>query len=247
MWNIEYFDEEKIKVLFRKYPNELLGLKVRISKDIVGDLGLHPLKRSIEIANLLKCSIAVHTTNPCSDTSELVKLFRKGDIFAHVYHGTGSTIIGNDNHVLPEVKDARKRGVIFDAANGKNHFSFKTAESALDDGFAPDIISSDFSNLTMFMEPVFGLPWLMSKYLLLGMQLNDIVAACTSTPARLIGMDNEIGTLSPGTCADVAILKPVNHKCDFRDSFNEIRVGEKLLLPQLTIRAGHIVFRQLNF
>lgn len=243
----KYFDEEKMRTLFKKYPNDILGLKVRVSKEIVGELGLDPIKGAIELADKLKCPIAVHTTNPCCDTKELIQLFRKGDIFAHVYHGKGSTIIGDDTHVLPEVVAARKRGVIFDAANGKNHFAFKTAESALADGFAPDIISSDFSNMTLFKQPVLGLPWLMSKYLALGMKLNDIVAACTSTPARLMGMENEIGTLSNGACADVAILKFVDHKCDFKDCFDNICTGKKLLLPQATIRAGRIMFRQMNF
>lgn len=243
----KYIDVEGIKLLFRKYPDELRGLKIRISKEIVGDLGLEPIKKALEIAEQIECPIVVHTTNPCCDTRELIQLFRAGDVFAHAYHGMGSTIIGSDKHVLPEVKEARKRGVIFDAANGRSHFAFKTAEAALLDNFLPDVISSDLSETTMFKEPVFGLPWLMSKYLTLGMNFNDIIAACTSTPARLMGMEDEIGTLSPGACADVAILKPIDHKCKFYDSFNDSRYGEKLLLPHMTIRAGRIVFRQLNF
>ncbi len=105
-----------------------------------------------------------------------------------MFHGKGSTIIGQDGKVLPEVMAARKRGVIFDAANGKSHFAFKTAKAALADGFMPDIISSDLTWMTMFKQPTFGLPWLMSKYLALGMKLSDIVKACTATPAAVIGM-----------------------------------------------------------
>lgn len=243
----KYYDEEKMERLFRQYPHELLGLKVRQSKEVVGELGLTPLKRALQIAAQLSCRVAVHTTDSPGTTSELVQLFRPGDIFAHVYHGKGSTIIGPDNCVLPEVKEARKRGVIFDAANGRNHFSFKTARAALEDGFAPDVISSDLTWLTMFKQPVFGLPWLMSKYLALGMELEDIVAACTSTPAQLLGMAGEIGTLAPGACADIAIMKLIDHRCEFLDVTGDNCRGEKLLLPQVTIRAGRIVFRQLNF
>lgn len=69
----------------------------------------------------------------------------------------------------------------------------------------------------------------------------------TSTPARLMGMEDEIGTLGPGKCADVAIIKLIEHECEFLDCFNERRIGQELLLPQATIRAGNIVFRQLDF
>lgn len=243
----KYYDEDKIKLLFRKYSDELLGLKLKASAEVVGNLGITPVKRSFELAEELGCSVAVHTNNPVPNTVELVKLFRKGDIFTHVYHGSGSTIIGEDGHVLSEIREARERGVIFDAANGKSNFGFDTAIAALADGFEPDIISSDLTWLTMFREYAVGLPWLMSKYLALGMNLNDIVAACTSTPARFMGMENEIGTLSPGACADVAILKPIDHECKFTDIFGRSIVGQELLLPQMTIRDGRILFRQLNF
>jgi dihydroorotase len=243
----KYYDEEKMDCLFKKYPQELLGLKVRQSKDVVGELGLSPFKKALEIAERLSCKVAVHTTDSPGTTSELVKLFRQGDIFAHVFHGKGSTIIGEDGNILPEVKEARKRGVIFDAANGRNHFAFRTAQAALANGFMPDIISSDLTWLTMFKQPTVGLPWLMSKYLALGMKLSDVVAACTANPASAMGMTGEIGTLAPGACADVTILKLVDYPCDFVDVAGDHHTGTKLLLPQATIRAGRLVFRQLNF
>ncbi len=241
------YDEDKMELLFKKYPQELLGLKVRQSRDVVGELGLSPLRKALQIAERLSCRVAVHTTDSPGTTRELVKLFRKGDIFAHAYHGKGSTIVGEDGKILLEVKEARQRGVLFDVANGKNHFAFQTAKAALKDQFLPDIISSDMSWLTMFRSPVFGLPWLMSKYLSLGMKLYDIVAACTATPAAVMGMSGEIGTLSPGSCADITILKLIDYPCEFMDVAGDRCNGTQLLLPQATIRAGRLVFRQLNF
>lgn len=243
----QYYDEYKMDYLFSKFPDEILGLKLKQSKDIVGELGLAPIKKAIQIAEKLSCQVAVHTTDPVPNSTELVNTLRKDDIYTHVYHGKGSTIIGTDGRVLPAIKKARERGVIFDAANGKSNFSFKTAEAALQDGFLPDIISSDLTWLTMYKQPVFSLPWLMSKYLALGMPLKDIVAACTSTPARLMKMEKEIGTLASNACADVAIFKLINHSCEFRDIDGEQRYGKTLFLPQATIRAGRIVYRQLNF
>ena len=243
----KYFDEDKMAMLFRRYPDDLLGIKLRISKEVVGDLGFAPLRKALPLAERLSCRVAVHSTNPPGETRELAELFRQGDIFVHAFHGKGSTIIGSDNRVLPEVKAARKRGVIFDAANGKSHFAFTTAVTALADGFAPDIISSDLGWVTLFKQPMVSLPWVMSKYLALGMDLCDIVAACTAAPARLMGMEREIGTLSPGSCADIAIFRLVEQPCEFYDSLGMSRIGQQLLMPQATIRAGRIVFRQVNF
>lgn len=242
-----YFDEDRMEQLFRRYPDSLIGLKVRQSRDVVGGLGLSPFKRALKVADRLSCRVEVHTTDSPGETTDLVNLFRPGDIFTHVFHGIGNTIIGRDGHVLPAVREARKRGVIFDAANGRNHFAFKTAEAALADGFAPDVLGSDLTWLTFGKEPAFGLPWLMSKYLALGMKLPDVIAAVTATPARVFGMEKEIGTLAPGACADVALFKLVRKKCTFRDILGESRTGEQLLLPQATWRAGRLVFRQLNF
>lgn len=243
----KFYDEDKMELLLRRYAGEVLGLKIRLSKEVVGDLGLAPLERALEIAERLSCPIAVHVTNPAAETREVAELLRPGDIFVHVYHGQGSTIIGDDGKVIPAVREARRRGVVFDAANGRNNFVFSIAEAALADDFPPDIISADLTWMTMFRQPVFNLPWVMSKYLALGMTLNDVVRACTAAPAGLMGMSGDIGTLAPGACADVAILRLVDHPCEFLDTNGDSRTGYKLLLPQATIRAGRVVFRQLNF
>lgn len=79
---------------------------------------------------------------------ELVSLLRRGDIIAHAFHGKGSTILTDEGVVLAEVRQARERGVIFDAANGRSHFSMNTARRAIANGFLPDIISSDLSTIT---------------------------------------------------------------------------------------------------
>ena len=90
--------------------------------------------------------VCVHVTNADFTAGEICAILRPGDIFCHAMHAKGkSAIIGSDGHVLPEVRNARERGVLFDAANGRNHFSFSfdIAAAAIADGFLPDIISTD--------------------------------------------------------------------------------------------------------
>jgi dihydroorotase len=243
----KHFDREKMGALLARHRGELLGLKVRQSRDIVGPLGLEPLRATVWMADQLDCPVVVHTTDPPGSPNEIADLLRPGDIFCHVFHGTGKTIIGPDGAVLPGILAARNRGVLFDAANGRNHFVFPVAEAAIRQSFLPDVISTDITARTLLREPVIGLPHVMSKYLAMSVPLLDVVGACTSTPARLLGMQEEIGTLAPGACADVVVMQQVNHQVEFADSQGERREGRVLLAPRLTLRAGRVVFRQLDF
>jgi dihydroorotase len=242
-----YYDGEALKSLFAKYPGQLIGLKIRQGKDIVGELGLKPLQAALKIAEEIGCPVVVHVSDPPCTLDAIAALLRTGDVFCHVFHGRGPTIIARDGRVSPEIKAARKRGVVFDAANGKLNFSLAVARAAIADGFLPDVISTDLTTLTLYWDYAFGLPYLMSKYLALGVDLMDVAAACTATPAVLLGMKGVLGTLAPGALADVAILKPKRQPTRFFDHLGEQCRGETLLVPQMTVLGGQIVFRQIDF
>jgi predicted amidohydrolase len=224
-----------------------MGLKVRQSRDIVGELGLAPLQATLKMADEIGCRVVVHITDPPCPLTDIADLLRPGDVFCHVYQGIGHTIIGSDGKVLPGIKAARERGVIFDAANGKSHFTFGVARSAIADGFLPDVISTDLTVLSLYLDWAFGLPYLMSKYLNLGVGLMEVVAACTSTPAQWLGRQGQLGTFAPGAVADIAVLRPIRRPTRFRDTQGEVFMGEQLLVPQLTVLGGRIVYRQVDF
>ncbi|TYM47758.1 amidohydrolase family protein, partial [Salmonella enterica subsp. enterica serovar Typhimurium] len=95
--------------------------------------------------------------------------------------------------------------------------------------------------------PVYALPWILSKYLALGVALTDVINACTHTPAVLMGMAAEIGTLAPGAFADIAIFKLKNRHVEFADIHGETLTGTHVLVPQMTIKSGEILFRQIDF
>ncbi|EAM3777409.1 metallo-dependent hydrolase, partial [Salmonella enterica] len=240
-------DENKIHALFRQYRNVLQGLKLKVQTEDIAEYGLKPLTESLRIANDLRCPVAIHSTHPVVPMKELVSLLRRGDIIAHAFHGKGSTILTDEGAVLAEVRQARERGVIFDAANGRSHFSMNTARRAIANGFLPDIISSDLSTITKLAWPVYALPWILSKYLALGVALTDVINACTHTPAVLMGMAAEIGTLAPGAFADIAIFKLKNRHVEFADIHGETLTGTHVLVPQMTIKSGEILFRQIDF
>lgn len=242
----ELWDRNRIFALFEKHKNFLIGLKIRTSKAIVENLGLKPVQKTVEIADEIGCPICVHTTDCPTPVEDLLDLLRPGDIFCHVFHGTGEGVL-KDGKLKDAVKKARAQGIIFDAANGSNHFAFATAEAALAEGFFPDVISTDLTVKTLFKPPVYSLPYILAKYLALGCKLNDIISAVTTVPARLMGMEGRIGTLADGAYADIAIFKLVEQKVNFMDTFKQIRQGKQMFLPQMTIVNGQIMFRQLNF
>lgn len=243
----KHYDVEALKFLFAEYPGQLMGLKVRQSQDVVGELGLEPLIATLQMADEIGCRVVVHVTDPPCPLTDIADLLRPGDVFCHVFHGTGRTILGSDGKLLPGIKAARTRGVIFDAANGKSHFSFPVARAAIAEGFLPDVISSDLTVWTLYMDFAFGLPYVVSKYLNLGVGLMEVIAACTSTPAKWLGMQGQLGTLAPGALADVAVLRPIRRPTRFRDTPGEIFIGEQLLVPQMTVLGGRIVYRQVDF
>ena len=243
----KYYDETGMAELLSRHPGQLLGLKIRQSKEIVGELGTKPLEATVQIARRLNCPVVVHTTNPPVPAERLVSLLRPGDVYCHVHQGSGETIIDGNGKVRPGLVEAQKAGVIFDAANGKNNFASEVARKALAQGFFPDVISSDITARTVFGDFVFSLPYVMMKYLNLGMEIERVVAACTSVPARLLGLSGKIGTLAPGALADVAVFRQVEKPITIIDKFGDRITGQKWLIPQLTILDGKIAYRQIDF
>lgn len=246
-FNPNFFDFDRIAMLKSEYPEDILGLKIRIPRQLVIDL--HPLEKALELAEKVgNMSVCVHVTNAPASMEDVAKLLRKGDIFCHVYHGTGDTILDTSDRVLPEIHEARKRGVVFDMSNGQTNFSNAVCIKALKDGFLPDVIATDMG-INRFHRGLRArsLPFVMSKLLNFGMSLTEIVRCVTQTPAALMRMQEKIGTLAPGAFADICIMKKVARQVTFDDVFGDVRQGNKLLVPQMTFLNGNIVFAQGDF
>src|SRR5690606_32809925 len=116
---------------------------------------------------------SVHASNSPGAVGDTLAILREGDIFCHAFHGEGPTLLDKDNIVLAEVRAARDRGVLFEVAHGSRQFSMEVARACIEQDFLPDIISSDLSMLSMFRPPAFSLAHIMSKFLHLGMSIED--------------------------------------------------------------------------
>lgn len=243
-----YWDRDKIRRLFREYPNELLGLKIRMGSEIVGALGMDPLYEAVRLAEELNVPLMVHCSNPPSKMADILSPLKKGDILTHAFQDRGYSLLDEDRHIIKEAYQARERGVIFDVANANIHFSFAVAKQALLEGFLPDIISTDLTTRSLFKRPaVFNLAFVLSKYINLGMSLEQVVACATINPARLLAMSDCIGNVAIGSKADIAILKVIEHNTMFGDRKGEIIEGKYLLKPMLTCKNGELVYRDIEF
>ena len=172
--------------------------------------------------------------------SELVtKKLRPGDIYTHFYLPRVPMLDANDK-VQPYLWEARKRGVIFDVGHGAGSFVFRHAANAIKQGLVPDSISTDL-HVTSMNAGMKGMLNVMSKMLNLGMTLDDVILRSTSNPAHEIKRD-DLGTLSVGAEADVAVLKLERGTFGFTDVLGARMTGTQRLECELTLRAGKMMW-----
>lgn len=246
-------DEEAIRAILERHGERILGLKLMMGRDNVGedpDWALRLLEQTVELAQRLgpELRVVVHATDPPCAAGGIAQRLRAGDIFCHCFHGKGQTILGADGKVLPEIWAARERGVLFDAANGVSHYSHRVAKAAIAQGFLPDIISSDVVSAAVnYSRRNKGLPHLMSKYVNLGLPLHTVLRAVTETPARLLGAEGKLGTLRPGACADIAIFTVAEQAQRFDDFEDRAMTGRQNILIQATILRGELAYRRPDF
>lgn len=254
-FNPALYNIEKMERVIEANRDNLLGLKIRLSRGVVPDeTGADYLRAAVELADQLnkrlgtKLRVCVHTTNSPVTAGELADCLRPGDIFCHCYQGAGNPICGEDGVLDPKIVAARARGVIFDAANGKGNFGLQAAKRALAAGFEPDIISTDLT-IDKFNMPPYAksLPLVISKYLALGMDLMTILEKVTAAPARLMGLEGQIGTLAPGAFADIAIFERKEKHYIQKDFCDDALECSEILVPQLTMIAGEIQYCQADF
>lgn len=174
--------------------------------------------------------------------TKLLKKMRPGDMHTHIYNDRQLEVLDRrTNQVQPYMHEARKRGVLFDLGHGGGSFLWPVADRAMNQGFAPDIISTD-AHPGSILSVQADMPHTMSKMMVLGMDLNELVYRSTVTPARAIGRFPEIGTLGDGREADIAVLELEEGVFAYQDAWGMKRLGTRRIVNVLTIRAGEIVF-----
>ncbi|MFI5183417.1 MAG: amidohydrolase/deacetylase family metallohydrolase [Vicinamibacteria bacterium] len=172
--------------------------------------------------------------------AELVtRKLRPGDIYTHVYSGLRGEQ-DPSGHVNPGLIEGRKRGVFFDVGHGGGSFAWRIAVPAVQEGFLPDSLSSDL-HIGSMNTGMKDMPNMMSKFLALGLSLDDVVSRSTWNPAREIKHE-ELGHLSVGAPADVAVLRLETGSFGFVDSFGARLKGSRKVVCEMTLRDGRILY-----
>src|SRR5215831_7621749 len=170
---------------------------------------------------------------------ELLRKMQPGDIHTHVF-AQQFPVLDDDKKPSRFLFEARDRGVIFDLGHGAGSFWFRQAIPAMQNGFSPDSISTDL-HIGNVNGPVVDMLTTMSKLLNIGMPLNEVIYRSTVTPAREIGHP-ELGTLSVGAEADIALLRLEEGQFTFTDCGKARFSGAHKLTCQMTLRAGTAVY-----
>src|SRR5262249_49768396 len=167
----------------------------------------------------------------------VLALMRPGDILTHCFTGLPMKIVDDDGRLHNFAKRAWDSGVVMDIGHGTGSFSYGTAEALMSAGRRPDVISTDLHQLSV-QGPAYDLPTCMSKFLHLGMELRDVVAASTVRPAELLRIDDDVGTLRTGSFADIALFRLLTGTFPLYDIFGEMRAASSLLVNTLTVVGG---------
>ncbi|MCA1381027.1 amidohydrolase/deacetylase family metallohydrolase [Bradyrhizobium sp. BRP23] len=247
LYNIDTAQTEACAMALAENSDFLLGVKVRMSENVIFKHGLEPLKRGIQACEMCgwpaKMMVHIGGVESKELMSQILDLMRPGDVLTHAYSGAPNlssvfTNIIQDGKLLPAALAAKQRGVMFDVGHGGGSFDFTVAEVAIPGGCAPDTISSDIHVFSGNSPGIPFLPNVMSKFMLLGFTLEQVVAMATTAPAKIISRAPKIGTLQVGAPADVAIMELVEGPVSFVDTRNNRREGKAHLKPIQTVING---------
>ena len=224
-----------------------LGVKVRMSENVVNQAGIEPVKRSVRACEIagdgarVMCHIGGVATSALM--SEILDTLRRGDILTHCYSGATNlagkfTNIVQDGKLLPAAAEAKKRGVIFDIGHGGGSFDFTIAEAAMQAGVMPDTISSDIHVFSGNSPGMPYLTWVMSKFMALGFSLEKVIQMATAVPAGIINRTPKLGTLQVGAPADATVIEIVRGDVEFVDTRDNKRKGTAWIKPIQTVLGG---------
>jgi dihydroorotase len=237
--DIRWASAEQAVARARANPDLIVGIKVRLGRQMVGDDAAPAMRLAREAADALGLPLMVHVIDMRPPMSWLLPYLGRGDVVTHCYHGNEGGILGARGAVLPDVLRARERGVLFDVGHGAGSFAYRVARSAIAQGFPPDTVSSDLHAHNVG-GPAFDQATTLSKLLHAGMELTEVIRASTARPADAIRRADRIGALAPGRAADLTGFELRAGSWALPDAAGETEVVERLVVPRVVVRAGQL-------
>lgn len=236
--NLDDMDAAPTAKMARKYPEIIVGIK---TAHYAGPEWA-PVERAVEAGTLANVPVMVDfgANKPERPLAELLtKKLRPGDIYTHMYSGLRGEQ-DPSGKVNPGMWEGRKRGVLFDVGHGGGSFLWRIAVPAMKEQFLPDTISTDL-HIGSMNEGMKDELNVMSKFLAMGMSVDDVVARATWNAARALKQE-ELGHLSVGAVADVAVLRLERGEFGFVDMYGARLRGKQRLVNELTLKDGKVVY-----
>jgi dihydroorotase len=237
--NLDYCDVDLATMIVEENRDVILGIKARIDPNTTRGTGLEPLRRARALADRVGLPLMVHIGASPPPLRDIADLMRPGDILTHCCTGNTNRLIDESGAVLPFMRELWEQGVVLDVGHGTGSFSFTSAEAMLQAGVVPDVISSDIHQMSV-MGPMFDLPTTLSKFLNMGMSLPGVIARATVRAATAMRRP-ELGTLSIGVPADIALFRLEEGNFTLYDVLMQARQGTKRLVNTATYRAGKLM------
>ena len=213
----------------------IVGIKVRVGRIAGGASGIAPLEMAIEAAEELGLPVMTHIDLPPPNLQEILERLRPGDILTHCFRPfPNAPLVGG--RIREEALLARERGVIFDIGHGMGSLSFATARGMMEQGFLPDVISSDVHTLCID-GPAYDLLVTLSKFFAMGMPLGDLVERATLRPARAVRRP-ALGVLQSGGLGDATVLAIEEGRYTYLDCTGEKMISDRRLVCKGCVVAG---------
>jgi dihydroorotase len=231
-------DVAAARAAIERHRDVVIGIKARLSKNVAGKNDLEALKRAQSVAQPLGIPIMIHMGQTVSPLPDLLAVLKRGDIVTHMYAPPPNGIFDESGKLLPAVADARKRGVWFDFGNGRvDHFNWDIVDHAMKERVFPDTISTDWGQAAR-TDQVFNFATVLSKFLMVGMPLDGVIACATSTAANTFPAFKGLGTVRVGAPADLAVMDLQQGSFEFEDNYKGKRTGRLKLVTTATVLSG---------
>ena len=242
--DMRMIDVDQTSDAIKENPGFCFGVKVRMHFNAVATWNAHEaMKAARAVADQAKTRLMVHVSGTPIPLPDVLEFLGPGDICTHAFNGLPENMLDRNFKVRPEVRAAADRGVIMDLAHAGVHCDVEVAQAAMEQGLPPTTISTDIHNPPPD-RTVYKMNDLVSKFHAMGMSLPDAIAASTSTSAKVLGLEDSIGSLAPGMSGDAAVFDLREGNFKWIDAAGHYQEGKVRLDTFLTVRAGQVGWRE---
>ncbi|MED3572954.1 amidohydrolase/deacetylase family metallohydrolase [Cytobacillus praedii] len=238
--NLDWINEEGIMNSLHLFHEFIVGLKVRISKSVVGNNGVEPLRVARDLSKKTSMPLMVHIGSSPPPIDEVISLLEGNDILTHYLNDKPNNLFDSEGNPLQIFLDAIDRGVHLNVGHGTESFSFKVAEMAKTHKIGLHTISTDIYRSNRLNGPVFSLANVLSKFLYLGYPLEEIINAVTINAANWLRKPH-LGRIKIGDIANLTLFKVQSSQITLIDSEGDIREAKKEIIPKGVVINGEFL------